>query len=212
MALLEVQNISFQKDEQQILDQITLSVAEGDFLTLSGPSGGGKSTLLRLIASLITPTSGTIFFQDKKQSAYDYTEYRKRVSYCFQQPTLFGETVQENLEFPFLIREMQPDHEKIRTSLKRVDLPEHYVTKPITQLSGGERQRVALLRNLLFLPRILLLDEVTVGLDERTKEIIHQLIHDVQKQGCTLIQVTHDDSEMKTADKLLIVKEGRISQ
>ena len=83
MVLLKLDAVSYQSDQRIILDQISLIVEQGAFLTISGPSGGGKSTLLRLIASLLTPTSGEIFFQGKSQQQYDYTEYRQQVSLLF---------------------------------------------------------------------------------------------------------------------------------
>ncbi|MGO2638380.1 MAG: ABC transporter ATP-binding protein [Enterococcus viikkiensis] len=212
MTLLDLNAVSYQTGPRLILDQITLSVVKGEILTLTGPSGGGKSTLLRLIASLLTPTSGVILFHDKEQSNYDYTEYRQQVSYCFQQPSLFGETVLDNLAFPYVIRDKEPDTENMLTHLQLVDLPKEYLTKQITELSGGERQRVALLRNILFLPQVLLLDEVTAGLDEQTKTIIHRLIKQLQQKGCAIIQVTHDESEIKTAEQLLVIKGGSLDQ
>ena len=212
MALLELNAVSFQTLERLILDQITLTVDQGAFLTISGPSGGGKSTLLRLIASLLTPTSGDIIFDGKKQSEYDYTQYRQQVSYCFQQPALFGDTVKDNLAFPFVIRELDPDEKQMLEHLQMVDLPDSYLSKKITELSGGERQRVALIRNILFLPQILLLDEVTAGLDEQTKTVIHRLIGQIQQKGCTILQVTHDESEIKAAEKLLIIQGGKLTQ
>lgn len=211
MPLLELKNISYKNNQQLIIDQISLSVENSDFLTISGPSGGGKSTLLRLIASLATPTSGEIIFNGKKQSDYPYTEYRREISYCFQQPTLFGESVYDNLVFPYQIREKEPDEKTMLEHLQMVDLPKNYLNKPITQLSGGERQRVALIRNILFLPKILLLDEVTVGLDEKNKTIIQQLITHIHQKQVTILQVTHDEAEIRSANTIKWIKEGRLS-
>lgn len=96
--------------------------------------------------------------------------------------------------------------------LQLVDLPESYFSKSINELSGGERQRIALIRNILFLPKVLLLDEVTAGLDEQTKTIIHRLMDDIQKKGCTILQVTHDEAEINSAKKLLHVQGGKLDQ
>ncbi len=87
--------------------------------------------------------------------------YRQKVSYCFQQPTLFGETVYDNLLFPFTVRQEAFNQEKVVALLQQVKLPAAYLEKKIAELSGGERQRVALLRNIIFVPDVLLLDEVT---------------------------------------------------
>lgn len=202
MSLLELKEVSY----QTILSDISLTIDSGAFITLSGPSGGGKSTLLKLIASLLTPTAGEIYFNGQKQREYPYTEFRQMVSYCFQQPTLFGDTVRDNLIFPYLIREEASDQSHLEKLLAQVDLPVTY----LTELSGGERQRVALIRNLVFQPKMLLLDEVTVGLDEESKNIVHQLIATQQKAGVTILQVTHDDREIQQAKKLLIMKGGKL--
>lgn len=210
MSLLELNTVSYHSKNQVILDAINLIVDEGDLLTITGPSGGGKSTLLRVIASLLTPTSGDIYFDGTLQKDYEYTEYRRKVSYSFQQPSLFGETVRDNLVFPYEIRALEPDQPTILEHLQSVDLPANYLDKNITALSGGERQRVALLRNILFLPKILLLDEVTAGLDEKTKTIIHRLIKQIQEKGTAIIQVTHDESEIGSAESLLTIQGGKL--
>ncbi|MEO1770904.1 ABC transporter ATP-binding protein [Candidatus Enterococcus ferrettii] len=211
MPLLEIKNISYQPDQQLIINHINMLVEANDFLTISGPSGGGKSTLLRLIASLATPTSGEIIFSGRNQSDYPYTEYRRHVSYCFQQPTLFGDSVRDNLIFPYQIRGKIANEESMLEHLQMVDLPKSYLDKPITQLSGGERQRVALIRNILFLPRILLLDEVTAGLDERNKAIIQQLIAQIHQNKVTILQVTHDEAEIQAADTIMWIKGGQLT-
>jgi putative ABC transport system ATP-binding protein len=200
MALLELHDVSYQAGQNTILDHLSFTLEEGAFLTITGPSGSGKSTLLRVIASLVSPTNGELLFNGKQQRSYDYTDYRQQVSYCFQQPALFGDTVEDNLAFPYFVRSLSPD------------LPSNYVSKKITELSGGERQRVAMIRNILFLPKILLLDEVTTGLDESTKGIIHRLVQQLQQQGCSIMQVTHDESEIQAAKELLILQEGRLKK
>lgn len=207
--ILTLQKINYQVQEQQILKDIDLSVAEQEFLLITGPSGSGKSTLLRIIATLLTPTSGTLLFQGKDVATMDPVAYRKEVSYCFQQPALFGDTVQDNLAFPFQIRQKAFDRDKALNALKQVDLTEDYLTKSINDLSGGEKQRVALIRNLMFLPKVLLLDEVTAGLDENNKQIVHRLITNLSEQHhITTIVVSHDAEEIKNAKNLRIIESG----
>ena len=91
-----------------------------------------------------------------------------------------------------------------------VDLPESYLTKKITELSGGERQRVALIRNLIFLPKVLLLDEVTVGLDSASKAIVKKLIQRVHADGVTILLVTHESDILAQAQQVIWIKEGKI--
>lgn len=212
MSILSLTDISYQVEQRLILNKVNLEVQAGDFLTLTGPSGGGKSTLLKIIASLISPSDGEIIFQGQNQRDYEITTYRQLVSYCFQQPSLFGQTVADNLQFPFVIRNEASSQVQIEQALTKVNLPTSYLNKNITELSGGEKQRVALLRNTMFLPKILLLDEVTVGLDARSIEIVHQFIKQLwQEAGLTIIQITHNQAEISQAAKVLWLEEGSLS-
>lgn len=208
MSLLTIQDVSFSIDQQTILQPLSLEIASGEVITLVGPSGSGKSTLLKIIASLLTPSTGSILFNNQDISMLDPVNYRKEVSYCFQQPSLFGETVSDNLNFPFEIRKKALDETLIQSYLKQVDLPASFLSKKITELSGGEKQRIALIRNLLFPPQVLLLDEVTTGLDTDSKEIVQQLLKNSAQAGTTLIQVTHDESEIAQAHRLITIDKG----
>src|SRR5699024_1333948 len=119
------------------------------------------------------PTRRSSDLDGQPIESYDPIMYRRQVSYCFQQPTLFGETVADNLAFPYQIRKQVMDTQRVVTALNNVGLSERTLHQPIIELSGGERQRVALIRNILFLPKMLLSDEVTAGLDENNKQIVH---------------------------------------
>ena len=192
--------------------KISLDIAENEFLTITGPSGSGKSTILKLLANLISPTEGIIEFRNKDINQYLPTEYRRKVSYCFQQPLLFGEKVVDNLRFPFRIRKQKFDQDKAVRALKAVDLTPDFLNKNITELSGGEKQRVALIRNILFKPDVLLLDEITTGLDDDSKEIVHTLIKEVHQNKTTIIQVTHDNDEIEHAGKIIKIVEGKLTK
>ncbi|AIM25681.1 putative ABC transporter ATP-binding protein YbbL [Melissococcus plutonius] len=211
--LLKLTNISYQVNQQEILQNISFTLNNNDYLTLTGPSGSGKSTLLQLIANLLTPTSGKIAFHKSNIATMDPISYRKKVSYCAQQPTLFGNTVLDNFSFPYQIRKKSFDMEKAKASLRRISLPENYLSKKITELSGGERQRIALIRNLLFLPEILLLDEVTAELDDESKQVIHQLIDELNKEEkFAIIYVTHDSQEINSAKNLKKIVAGKLEE
>ncbi|MBL1072625.1 ABC transporter ATP-binding protein [Lactobacillus kitasatonis] len=208
--ILSLKNVGYCVKDKDIISNFSLDIATGAFLTIVGPSGGGKSTLLKLLANLISLTSGEIDFKDKNINTYSPTNYRRQVSYCFQQPSLFGETVKDNLEFPFKIRKQTPDQSKMEQVLESVDLKPDFLNKNITELSGGEKQRIALIRNLLFKPEVLLLDEITTGLDNDSKEIVHRLIQNVHKDNTTIIQVTHDNDEIHQAGQIIKVAEGKL--
>ena len=114
------------------------------------------------------------------------------------------------LNFPFEIRKTAIDRQHEIELLERVNLSSSYLEKPVADLSGGEKQRVALIRNLMFKPKVLLLDEVTAGLDADNKKIVHMLISSYRKSGGTVIAVTHDTDELRQAEQIIRIKEGRI--
>ena len=209
MDIIELNKVSYQVEDKPILKDIDLHVAEGQRITLTGPSGSGKSTILKLVSSLISPTQGQINFQGKDVAQLDPISYRRQVSYCFQQPSLFGTTVADNLRFPFELRDEPFNQQQAVELLWQVDLDESYLNKKIETLSGGEKQRVALIRNLLFPPKVLLLDEVTTGLDENSKAIVHKLIRNYYQEGTTILEVTHDATELDLANHLITIKEGK---
>lgn len=210
-SLISLEKVNYQIADQHILHDVDWQIPAGTHITLTGPSGGGKSTLLRIIAAMISKTSGTLIFDGQPIESYDPIMYRRQVSYCFQQPTLFGETVADNLAFPYQIRKQVMDTQRVVTALNNVGLSERTLHQPITELSGGERQRVALIRNILFLPKVLLLDEVTAGLDENNKQIVHAWLRQLNEQDhVTTIMITHDATEIAAADQLAKVVAGRL--
>lgn len=211
MKIFELDNLGLVSPEKIILEEISLSVEAGAHLTITGPSGSGKSSLLKLLAALVSPSSGRIVYQGRDLEDLDPVTYRREVSYCFQQPVLFGQTVRDNVAFPFEIRQIPFDQERVLTALARLDLGPEFLDKPIKDLSGGEKQRVALVRNLLFEPKVLLLDEVSSGLDEKTKILLRTFLKDLHQEGVTLIEVTHDQQEIEAAERLVTIVGGRLA-
>lgn len=206
-ALLELRNVGFRVGETTILQQISFNVQPGEFRLITGPSGCGKSTLLKIIASLLSPTEGHIFFEDKDITTLTPEHYRQQVSYCVQTPSLFGETVYDNLIFPWQIRDKAPEPEKFIADLARFSLPAETLTKSVNELSGGEKQRVSLIRNLQFLPKVLLLDEVTSALDENNKRNVNEIIHRYAKENnIAVLWVTHDAGEIAHADEVITLQ------
>ncbi|CAM3597827.1 iron ABC transporter ATP-binding protein FetA [Rahnella bruchi] len=198
--LLRLQDVSFTLNNIPLLEPVSLTLNPGEFTLLTGPSGSGKSTLLKIIASLQTPTGGKLWFKGEDISHIKPEAYRQRVSYCFQTPSLFGETVYDNLALPYQIRNKKPEDDKLRDWLKRVNLSEDMLTKRTQELSGGEKQRVALLRNLQFMPDVLLLDEITSALDEENKININEIIASLaDKERIAVLWVSHDQNEIRHA-------------
>ncbi|WP_082220152.1 ATP-binding cassette domain-containing protein [Jeotgalibaca dankookensis] len=210
-TIFDVKNMSYEVNGKKILKDISFTVEKGEFLTIKGPSGSGKSTLLECLASLISPSSGEIYYKGKPLSAFDVTDYRKEVSYGFQNASLFGETVAENLAFPYLIRDQEFDRKRALELLKKVNLSESYLEQKVTALSGGEKQRIAFIRNVVFMPEVLLLDEVTSSLDEATRHDIGEAIRRFnQEEGVTVLWVTHNTEEIKNATKTMEIVAGQV--
>ena len=118
-AILRLENVGFQADGVTILNEINFQLRAGEFKLITGPSGCGKSTLLKIIASLQSPTSGSIFFAGKDINDLTPETYRQQVSYCAQTPALFGDSVYDNLIFPWQIRQKQPDPKALVADLAR---------------------------------------------------------------------------------------------
>ncbi len=202
--ILVLDGIHYQIDDQVILDAVSFTLKSGEFKLITGPSGCGKSTLLKIVSSLLSPTRGNIIFDGQNIDDMIPEEYRKQVSYCFQTPSLFGETVYDNLALPYQIRKLKPDEQKMRQDLTHFALPDSILQKGINELSGGEKQRVSLIRNLQFMPKVLLLDEITSALDEENKRNVNELIHRlVAERSLAVLWVTHDKDEIAHADDVI---------
>jgi putative ABC transport system ATP-binding protein len=212
MALLTGEQLDYAVNGHLILKDVSFTFDEGDWVTIIGPSGSGKSTLLKIIAGLLPMTGGSVFLEGKNMLTYDVIKYRQRVSYATQSVQLFGETVRDNLSFPFTVRGVQPDVVQQVTGLEHMALPADYLERKVIDLSGGERQRIGVLRHLLFLPQVLLLDEISTGLDQKTKVLMWQGIHQLYQTKGLVLSVTHDESEIRQADRLktIMIAEGRI--
>ena len=210
-SILEVKHLSFSVGEKEILKDISFKVQKGDFITIKGPSGSGKSTLLKLLAAIMNPSAGEIIYKGKPLSEYEITDYRKEVSYSFQNAALFGTTVADNLMFPYEIRNEPFDRDRAIALLDKVMLSEQYLDQKITELSGGEKQRVALIRNVLFTPEVLLLDEVTSALDAENRKVISDAILRLNRENnITVLWVTHNTDEINDAAKTIEMKAGRL--
>ena len=202
--LLDVQDVAFSVGDRQLLKLVSLQLYKGDCVLLTGPSGSGKSTFLKILASLITPTSGQLFFRNSDITTLRAEAYRQQVSYCFQTPQLFGQTVYDNLALPWQIRRQKPQRDKLVAALESVNLSGDVLNKPVEQLSGGEKQRVGLLRNLQFMPEVLLLDEVTSALDEENRLSVLSLINRISaEEKVAVVRISHDVNDIQQAEQVL---------
>lgn len=212
MADLEFSSVSYQKDEKVILQDITIQIPHGDYISIVGPSGSGKSTLLKLCCHLISPTGGKILVNGTDMMEQNPIELREKIRYCFQTPTLFGDTVEENLNYPYAIHNQKMDMTRVESLFSRFDMSADYLKREVKNLSGGEKQRIALIRTLLFKPEVLLLDEVTSALDTDNTEIVENAVQALNDEGITILWVTHNpEQSRKHAKKLLTVENGKIT-
>ena len=186
-----------------IFNDISFNLDKSSEITIIGKSGLGKSTLLKILAQFISPISGDIYYNDKSIYKYALPLYRQKVSYCIQNPTLFGITVKENLDFPFYIKGISVDRNQIYKLLDYLLLDKEIYKRNIKTLSGGERQRIAIIRNILLNPDILLLDEANDGLDDKVKCRMRQLLNKIKNSGTSIISVTHDKSFISSKSQIL---------
>ena len=213
MALLELSNISYIVKDKSIISDVSLSVNQGDYITIVGPSGSGKSTLLKLCSDLISPTSGTITYNDRPLTAIDPKSYRREVGYCFQRPYLFAKTVRRNILFPYDIRGLKPDMSRIEYLFDLLHMPLNYMERRNDELSGGEMQRICLIRSLIFEPKVLLLDEVTSALDATNTSIVENVIDELHKKGITIISITHNEEQsLRIANRRITIVDGQLAK
>lgn len=209
--LLELKDVSLKVAEKILLDQVSLIINKGDFISLSGPSAAGKSTFFRVCSNLLSPTSGDIFFKGNRYEDYCPLELRKNIAYCCQNSYLFGNTVMDNMIFPYFVRHLEPDLKRIHFLLELFQMSEDYLKRPIDKLSGGEKQKIALIRSLIFMPEMLLLDEITSALDRDNAKIVEDIIHSLNTEGITIMWITHQPEQIKKyANKLLTINAGKI--
>jgi putative ABC transport system ATP-binding protein len=198
------------------LDSVDLTVLSGEFLAVVGPSGGGKSTLLHLVAGIDSPTSGSIRVGGRDVAALsdrERTLYRRRdVGVVFQFFNLLPHlTVQDNVELPRLLDGHGDAGERARELLARVDLAHRSQAHPY-ELSGGEMQRAAIARALVTGARLLLADEPTGNLDSRHGEEVLFLLDEVRRErGVTLVLATHSEAAGRHADRIVELADGRLA-
>jgi ABC-type Fe3+/spermidine/putrescine transport system ATPase subunit len=212
--IIELKGLTRRFGDFVALDSVSLSVAPGEFLTLLGASGSGKTTTLRLIAGFDLPDAGEILMDG--QDIAPLPPYRRPINTVFQQYALFPHmSVRENVAYGLRMRKVPKGEIKGRVdeALKMVQLGQLDARAP-KQLSGGQQQRVALARALVNRPRVLLLDEPLGALDLKLrKEMQLELKHLQTQVGITFIYVTHDQEEALTmSDRIALMRQGRIEQ
>ncbi len=212
--IIELKNISVKFDDDVILDDLSLSIGDGEFVTLLGSSGCGKTTTLRIIAGFLEPDSGEVFFDSKNMSGVP--PYKREVNTIFQRYALFPNyNVFENIAYGLRVRHV-PEAEikqKVSEMLTLVNL-EGFEKRHISKLSGGQQQRVAIARALVLKPKVLLLDEPLAALDLKLRKDMQNELKNIQKAlGITFVFVTHDQEEaLSMSDTVVVMNEGKVQQ
>ena len=198
------------------LNEVSLEISQGEFVALMGPSGCGKSTLLNMIGLLDNPTSGELWFMDQEVSRYsenDRTDLRNgNLGFVFQSFNLIDElTVFENVELPLLYAGVSTRErvKRVNEALERMQIAhrtEHYPQ----QLSGGQQQRVAIARAIVTNPRIILADEPTGNLDSTNGNEVMNLLKELNRDGATVVMVTHSEENAREAERIIRMMDGYI--
>lgn len=218
LALLEQVTKTYRIGDQEIraLDGVDLRIDEGEFLAIIGPSGSGKSTLMHLLGCLDTPTTGNMEICGRNlssASADTLAEARNRdIGFVFQSFNLLAKLdVVHNIELPLIYSGISAAERRGRavTVAKSVGLGERLANRP-TQLSGGQCQRVAIARALVNNPKILFGDEPTGNLDSTTGEMILNMFKDLNREGKTVVLVTHDPDVAAVSKRVIEIRDGRI--
>jgi putative ABC transport system ATP-binding protein len=198
------------------LDQVSMSIGAGDFVSIMGPSGSGKSTLLNIIGCLDTPTSGKVVIGDEDVSALTDEELtrirRDKIGFVFQQFNLIQTlTAVENIAYPLRLKGLNGHEARSKELMRSVGLSEDLSENKPSELSGGEQQRVAIARALANEPETILADEPTGNLDTKTSRAIMDLLREMNERGTTIIVVTHDPVVAAYTRKTFRLVDGRIA-
>lgn len=222
MSLLELHSVSksYRVGDQEIqaLREVDLRIDEGEFVAIIGPSGSGKSTLMHLLGCLDTPSSGSLVVCGRDLSKADADELarvrNRDIGFVFQSFNLLPKLdVVDNIELPLVYAGIAASERRrmAREAASRVGLEDRLANKP-SQLSGGQCQRVAIARALVNNPRVVFGDEPTGNLDSATGENILAILENLAAAGKTVILVTHDPNVASRAQRVLEIKDGRITR
>jgi len=213
--LIKIEDVYFTyPNGVEALKGVSLEVQDGEFIAIMGQNGAGKTTLVKHINGLLKPSNGTVVVDDLETTKVSVATLARKVGFVFQNPDhqLFSETVEE--EISFALRNFGYDeatiNERVNWALNLLDLTEYRKVSPF-MLSGGERKRVALATVLAWDPKIVILDEPTIGQDNQQKERLRQFIVQLNLEGKTVIIVTHDiEFVAECKPRVVLMAQGKI--
>ena len=218
--MIKVENLSksFRTEEVETiaLNGVSFEVKDGEFVAIMGPSGCGKSTLLNILGLLDNPTGGKYWLDGNEVSALkekDRTDVRKgQIGFVFQSFNLIDElNVEENIELPltYLNIPAKERKQKVQEIMKRMAISHRAKHFP-HQLSGGQQQRVAIARAVVFSPKIILADEPTGNLDSKNGIEVMKLLTELNREGTTIVMVTHSDRDASMAQRVIKLFDGKV--
>jgi putative ABC transport system ATP-binding protein len=210
--IIRFQQVSVTAHEKTILSSISFTLLPGDKAVLCGPSGSGKSSVLRTLMGLYPLQTGTIYFQESPITTLSIHAVRSCIAYIGQEPILGAEKVKDALLLPFQFkahRLQRPTENQINEVLHRLRLPEDIQYRESNRISGGEKQRLALARALLLNKKLYLLDEVTSALDTESKQAVFGVFSDSE---LTVLSVTHDPDWLAGCHKVFELEAGHLTQ
>ena len=202
------------KEGLTILDEVELDLPAGEIIALVGPSGAGKTSLIRLLNRLDDPVSGQIFYRERLITEFPVRELRRKIGFVFQAPVMFPGTVRDNLDIALELGGEKIDEadDRVAATMAVVELDRELLHRDGESLSGGQKQRVNIARALLASPEVLLMDEPTSALDPETADRLMETIRRLSREHrLTIVMVTHRLSEARrTSDRVIVMESGRV--
>ena len=208
--LIRLRDLCMAFDDELVLDHINLYINDSEFLTLLGPSGCGKTTTLRIIGGFTTPTSGDVTFDGERIN--DVPPHKRQINTVFQKYALFPHLdVFENIAFGLRIAKVPEDEirQRVGEMLEVVSL-KGFDRRRVDQLSGGQQQRVAIARAVVTNPKLILADEPTGNLDSKNGAEVMNLLTELNKEGTTIIMVTHSQHDASFAHRTIHLFDGSV--
>lgn len=199
MSVIEMKNVSFAPSKSTIIKNANIEINEGTITEIYGPSGSGKSVIIKMLAGIIEPTSGNVLYNGKDLKSLTYHEelaFRHNCASVFQNSALWSnQTIGQNIMLPLQIHypkmKLAERNEHIQEVCRRIDYTKSLNARP-SDISDGEQKKIALARALIINPKLLLLDECTLSLDDRSSEIVIDLLHDYVNAGNTIVYISHN--------------------
>ena len=208
--IIELKDITVRFDGETVLDHLNLSIRDGEFVTLLGSSGCGKTTTLRIIAGFLEPDEGEVFFGEKNMNGVP--AHKREVNTIFQRYALFPHyNVFDNVAYGLKVRHLPKAEieQRVHEMLRLVNL-EGFAKRSVAKLSGGQQQRVAIARAVVAGPKLILADEPTGNLDSKNGKEVMDLLKELNAEGTTIVMVTHSQKDAACAQRTIDLFDGQI--